>query len=62
MTENEAKMRLRDYQAIGTAEECRNAVAIVKKMYEHCEGSCDGCPYHNPKFDKCMNDLLRVSE
>lgn len=35
------------------------ALEIVAKMYEHCEGSCTDCPYWNPKFDKCMNDLLK---
>lgn len=51
---------LEQYRAIGTVEECRNAVAIVKKMYEHCEGSCGDCPYHNPNIpNKCMNDLLK---
>ncbi len=43
----------------GTVEECRTAVNIVKKMYEHCEGSCTDCSYHNPNHDKCMNDLLK---
>lgn len=35
------------------------ALEIVAKMYEHCEGSCTDCPCWNPKFDKCMNDLLK---
>ena len=41
-------------------ETIRVAVEIVKKMYEHCEGSCVGCPYNNPNMDKCMNDLLKL--
>ena len=41
-------------------ETIRVAVEIVKKMYEHCEGSCVDCPYHNPNMDKCMNDLLKL--
>ncbi len=51
---------IEQYRAIGTVEECRVAVGIVKKMYEHCEGSCGDCPYHNPNIpNKCMNDLLK---
>ena len=54
------KDELEQYRAIGTVEKCRVAVEIVKKMYEHCEGSCGDCPYHNPNIpNKCMNDLLK---
>lgn len=35
------------------------ALEMQYKMMEHCEGSCTDCPYWNPKFDKCMNDLLK---
>lgn len=35
------------------------ALKIVAKMKEHCEGSCTDCPYHNQNMDKCMNDLLK---
>lgn len=35
------------------------ALEIVAKMFEHCEGSCTDCPYHNQHMDKCMNDLLK---
>ena len=35
------------------------ALEIVAKMKEHCEGPCIDCPYHNQHMDKCMNDLLK---
>ena len=56
----EYKAKVQEFEAIGTVEECRVAVEIVKKMHEHCEGSCADCPYHNPNIpDRCMNDLLK---
>lgn len=72
MTENEALKALKPEGALeisGKAkrmleffdglEVARKALEIVAKMKEHCEGSCTDCPYHNPKFEKCMNDLLK---
>lgn len=69
MTENESIDVLKNLAFLSTEQEhekCEKAIdmaiqalEIVAKMKEHCEGSCTDCPYWNPKFDKCMNDLLK---
>lgn len=65
MTENESIETLKLNRPFAYTE-LQNAVdiaiqalEIVAKMKKHCEGSCTDCPYWNPKFDKCMNDLLK---
>lgn len=55
------QMKLKEYQAIGTVEECRAAIEKQVAMKKHCdEEGCLNCPYHNPllKEDKCMNDFV----
>lgn len=48
-----------DGKALEDLEMAIEALKIVAKMKEHCEGSCTDCPYHNQHMDKCMNDLLK---
>lgn len=55
------QMKLKEYQAIGTVEECRAAIEKQVAMKKYCdEEGCLNCPYHNPllKEDKCMNDFV----
>lgn len=58
-TASEIAGRGEDGKAFEDLEIAIQALKIVVKMKEHCEGSCTDCPYWNPKFDKCMNDLLK---
>lgn len=54
------KEQLEQYRAIGTVDECKKAVEIVKKILKHCEGSCADCHYKDPNdINKCMHDFLR---
>ncbi len=55
------KEELKQYLAIGTPEECREAVEKQKEMKAYCdENDCVGCPYHNVqlKENRCMNDFI----
>ena len=52
---------LKAYRAIGTLEECREAVDKQKEMISYCdENDCSDCPFHNTnqKYNKCMNDFI----
>lgn len=52
---------IQKYRAIGTVEECREAVEKQKEMKAYCdENDCVGCPYHNVqlKENRCMNDFI----
>lgn len=52
---------IQQYRAIGTPEECREAVEKQKEMKVYCdENSCADCPYHNGHCNenRCMNDFI----
>ena len=52
---------IQQYRAIGTPDECREAVEKQKEMIAYCdENNCYDCPYHggSQKENRCMNDFI----